>query len=302
MEGLRSTLDLSDAIRDSLKLLDIPDKWKNQLIDHSKRRYHEVLGDALIQELELESEVRGALPDFLGDSLWDELQCYQIQSLKLNDAVESLLHRSDLHLYKSLRRLNLSGSGISTLPGQISSVSLEFLDISKNRLSILPKGIGNIKCLRYLCAQENVLTILPGELSQCIGLEHLDLSSNRLSSILISFSEFQKLRYLNLDENPLESFPDISRCTDLSNVSFSHVNMWYKENDLGSRTIEVTCSFERKSTSNSFMVTLFGPRQSDPLQEFFNLALCGTTHHPLVIGGISKYRETCQTLQFFLMI
>jgi Leucine-rich repeat (LRR) protein len=194
----------------------------------------------------------------------------------------------------------LSESGISTLPGQISSVPLEFIDISKNRLSILPKGIGNIKCLRYLCAQENILTILPGELSQCIELEHLDLSSNRLSSILISFSEFRKLRYLNLDENPLESFPDISRCIELSNVSFSNVNMWYRENDLGSRTIEVTCSFERKATSNSFVVTLFGPRQSDPLQEFFNLALCGTTHHPLVIGAISKYGGSCQTFNFFL--
>eukprot|EP00889_Picochlorum_renovo_P002596 jgi/Picre1/29626/NNA_005010.t2 len=292
LEGLRSALDLSDAIRDSLKLVPIPEKWKNRLIDDSKRRCDEVLGDALIQELELESEVRGALPDFLGDSLWDEIQCYQIQSLKLNDAVETLLHRSDLSLFKSLRRLNLSESGISTLPGQISSVPLEFIDISKNRLSILPKGIGNIKCLRYLCAQENILTILPGELSQCIELEHLDLSSNRLSSILISFSEFRKLRYLNLDENPLESFPDISRCIELSNVSFSNVNMWYRENDLGSRTIEVTCSFERKATSNSFVVTLFGPRQSDPLQEFFNLALCGTTHHPLVIGAIRTMVES----------
>ncbi|KAI8103242.1 hypothetical protein M9435_004582 [Picochlorum sp. BPE23] len=292
LEGLRSALDLSDAIRDSLKLVPIPEKWKKRLIDDSKRRCDEVLGDALIQELELESEVRGALPDFLVDSLWDEIQCYQIQSLKLNDAVETLLHRSDLSLFKSLRRLNLSESGISTLPGQISSVPLEFIDISKNRLSILPKGIGNIKCLRYLCAQENILTILPGELSQCIELEHLDLSSNRLSSILISFSEFRKLRYLNLDENPLESFPDISRCIELSNVSFSNVNMWYRENDLGSRTIEVTCSFERKATSNSFVVTLFGPRQSDPLQEFFNLALCGTTHHPLVIGAIRTMVES----------
>lgn len=301
LEGLRSTLELSDAIQDCLKSLSIPEQWKNRLTDGSKRSCGEVLDGALIQEFEVESEARGALPDFIGNSLWDEIECSDIQSLKLNDGVEKFLHRSDLSVFGSLRRLNLSSSEISTLPGQISLVPLEFLDISKNRLSILPAGIGKLKCLKYLYAQENALTILPGEMSQCFELEHLDLSSNRLSSILISFSAFRKLRYLNLDENPLESFPDISHCIELRNVSFSHVNMWYKENGLGNRAIAVKCSFERKPASNSFVVTLFGPTQSDPLQEFFNLAFCGTTHHSLIIGGISTSRDACQTFSSFLM-
>lgn len=250
--------------------------------------------NVVLETVRLVSQVHGAIPDSLQNIIWNTLNLTRVETLCSNEDIDSLLCAKNLLALSCLKKLDLSGSAISSLPGESLSclVNLEYLDVSKNELSILPREIGTMRNLKSLLAKENNVTILPGEMSKCEALEVLDLSSNRLSSILISFTSLGNLQVLLLDDNPLESFPDLSSCVNLKKISFSRVRI--ESCDGGNTSVE--CLFDVKQPSKSLMINLFGAKESDPVQEFFDLALRGSNHHPLVVEGIrvmlgsSRYR------------
>lgn len=296
LETLSGPEQLLAAIEDSLShsevIRDDKDTALNAILKNGSTNKNVAVS---LESVRLISAVQGAIPPVLREAVWRSLNFCNVGMLSSNEDVDSLLYGGNLEALSSLKTLDISGSGISSLPGEaITSLrNLEHLDISKNALSILPKEIGKLKKLKTLLVKENNVTILPGELSKCEALECLDLSSNRLSSILISFRNLTNLVSLLLDDNPLESFPDLSCCLSLKKLSFCRVMI---ESDDEPNT-KVVCSFDAKQSSKSLVISFFGTNESDPIQAFYDLALRGSNHHPLVIQGIcimlgnSNYRN-----------
>ena len=273
------------AITDSVSKLDILDAHKTSILASVLRSGDSGNSSTVVLEgVRVVSPTCGSIPGALRNVLWTSLNFMQVETLRSNEDVESLLCAENLMALSSLKKLDLSGSGISSLPGEVLSslTNLEHLDVSRNELAILPREIGLARNLKSLLAKENMMTILPGEMSKCESLQVLDLSSNRLATILISFKNLINLALLLLDDNPLESFPDISSCVKLKKISFCRVEIELDDDS----SIKVLCSFDVKQSSKSLVINFFGAKESDPIQEFYNLALRGSNHHPLVIEGI----------------
>jgi predicted acylesterase/phospholipase RssA len=298
LEKVDGSISIIEAIKRSLSTLEIDNDSQELILRAIISESEDAPSNARLVSVQLVSAVVGAIPErYLKSCLFKTLDCSSIVSLRSNEDVDSLIFGGALGAFSSLKTLDLSGSDLSSFPGDTlaSLTDLEYLNISRNNLSILPREIGSMKNLKTLIARENNITILPGELSNCSSLRELDLTSNRLSTVLISFKNLLGLVSLLLDDNPLESFPDISCCHLLENISFGCVQI-----DSTSGKTNVTCSFDRKQSSKSLVINFFGSKASDPVQDFYDLAVCGTNHHPLVIEGLCIMLESMHYKKSFM--
>jgi hypothetical protein len=240
-------------------------------------------GRVKLNSLQLTTKSTGLDP-VIGENLWKALNLSCIRSVRCHKNTSvGFWSLETLSKLEKLERLDLSESLLSSLPPTVEHLlSLEHLDISKNSLSILPKEIGNLKNLKKLVADENCIAILPGELGRCQALELLSLRNNRLTHVLIQFQKLKNLSTLLLDGNPLESLPNIAGCKNLTTLSVVHVrvqsNLKYDKFDV---------AYIPQESSKSLVISFFESKKVNECQAFLNLALRGTSHHPLVIGAIS---------------
>lgn len=92
--------------------------------------------------------------------------------------------RPDSASLKALRWLDLSSNRLQVLPDWVCECeNLEYLNLAQNRIQSLPECIGNLTSLRYLEANRNPLYILPENLSECRRLEYLDLWKTWITEI-----------------------------------------------------------------------------------------------------------------------
>jgi len=126
--------------------------------------------------------------------------------------------------------------------------------------------------------------------------------SNRLSSILISFANLKNLVRLDVDDNPLSAFPDLSPCTSLKSLAFGCVSIdAIDSTDPRRQRVKVVTSFDRQQSSAALVINFWGaPKDVDPVQEFYDLALRGSTHHPLIIRGLAALIESAAMKKEFL--
>ena len=108
-------------------------------------------------------------------------------------------------------RLDLSGRGLTS--AQFADLplppveQLEELDLSHNRLSWLPDGIGGFTSLRVLRLQDNEIVFVHDNLWRVTRLETLDLSNNRIDHLGEGVGRLTALRELNLAHNQLRKLP-----------------------------------------------------------------------------------------------
>lgn len=129
------------------------------------------------------------------------LQCAwsQVKVLDLSFNSE-LVNYSDIQkLATSLVKLNLSSNSLLQVLSSLTSVesehscqipsavwsllSLQELDLSRNRISVVPPDIWKLKELQHLDLSHNRLTDLPTSLRDCLCLRTLDLSFNSFDAV-----------------------------------------------------------------------------------------------------------------------
>lgn len=113
---------------------------------------------------------------------------------------------------KNLRYLDVSDSGLETLPIELSCLThLESLDLAKTCIEVLPSYVGSFQKLRYFnlhgCER---LQKLPPTLGALTNLEHLDLSCcTGIGELPASLCSLLGLRLL-----------DLSGCTKLQELPY----------------------------------------------------------------------------------
>eukprot|EP00941_MAST-03F_sp_MAST-3F-sp1_P005153 g5153.t1 len=108
-------------------------------------------------------------------------------------------------LCTSLKVAYFGSNGIASINDDIleSLSNLTCLMLEGNKLTSLPRSIGNLKQLRELAVFGNYLTSLPSELGMCTQLVKLDAHHNFLETIPESFVALQQLKSLYLQDNQL---------------------------------------------------------------------------------------------------
>ncbi len=86
---------------------------------------------------------------------------------------------SDIRWYRGLRKLDLSGNFLRSLPPELFSLSkLNELYLSGNQIKVLPPEIGCLTQLVGLFLSQNQIKELPNELGQLNNLKELDIRAN----------------------------------------------------------------------------------------------------------------------------
>ncbi|XP_033110571.1 leucine-rich repeat-containing protein 57-like [Anneissia japonica] len=114
----------------------------------------------------------------------------------------------------------LNDMGISQFPPQLQKLTknLRTLDLSKNKLTVVPSSIGSFEHLKYLTINHNRLGNIPDEVQELKKLENLSLTHNNISTFPSSVSRLTSLRKLLLSANKLKAFP-LQVC-QLKNLDF----------------------------------------------------------------------------------
>jgi len=134
----------------------------------------------------------------------------------------------ELPRWTALRRLHLSGAGLTSLPEALLSglPRLAELHVDHNRLAALPPLHAVAASLRVLCADHNALTALPPGLAACTRLRSLTLEANRLERPIVDLRPLGgSLEEFRLGGNALDYLPEMSHCTRLRTLSLANARI-----------------------------------------------------------------------------
>ncbi|RCJ25694.1 GTPase [Nostoc sp. ATCC 43529] len=151
---------------------------------------------------------------------------------------EELLKIIEQAAKDKVTELNLSGKGLTTLPGEIGQLTeLRSLDLSFNKLSSLRGEIGQLTNLQTLNLRSNQLSSLSEEIIQLTKLRWLNLNENQLSSLPGEIGQLTNLQSFYLKENQLSSLPrEIGQLTNLQSLYLSFNKLSSLPGEIGQLT------------------------------------------------------------------
>ena len=123
---------------------------------------------------------------------------------------------------------------LEEFPDDLNKVSqtLRNLDLSDNRITILPSNIGNFKSLKTLNLGNNRINQLPPQIGQLVKLEILSLNGNQISQLPDTIANAKNLKELNLHANRFQKFPMVlTKLRKLDVVDLSSNNITNIQND-----------------------------------------------------------------------
>ncbi|KAM3595180.1 uncharacterized protein V6R79_019537 [Siganus canaliculatus] len=117
--------------------------------------------------------------------------------------------KSHLETSQKTGVFQLTGKGLQEFPEELQrlTANLRTVDLSSNKIEVLPAGIGNFLQLKSLTLNSNKLTSLPAEISKLKKLETLSLNGNQIRQLPSTMGQLKALRTLNLSGNKFSEFP-----------------------------------------------------------------------------------------------
>ena len=123
---------------------------------------------------------------------------------------------------QTLRNLDLSGNRISILPSSIGNFKvLKTLNLSGNRITQLPPQIGQLTKLETLILNGNHISDLPDTVANLKNLKELNLSGNRIQRFPLALTKLRKLDVIDLSSNNLTSIPN----DDIHDLQVTELNL-----------------------------------------------------------------------------
>nr|XP_046164940.1 leucine-rich repeat-containing protein 57-like [Oncorhynchus gorbuscha] len=122
----------------------------------------------------------------------------------------------------------LTGKGLPEFPEELQRLTgnLRTVDLSSNKIEMLPAAIGNFLQMKSLTLNCNKLTSLPDEIGKLKKLETLLLNGNHLTQLPITIGQLKALRTLSLSGNKFREFPaglGSLRHLDVLDLSKNHI-------------------------------------------------------------------------------
>ncbi|KAM6973177.1 leucine-rich repeat-containing protein 57 [Aplochiton taeniatus] len=122
----------------------------------------------------------------------------------------------------------LTGKGLPEFPEELQRLTgnLRTVDLSNNKIEVLPPSIGNFLQMKSLTLNSNKLTSLPCEISKLKKLETLLLNGNQLKQLPATIGQLKALRTLSLSGNRFREFPSglgTLRHLDVLDLSKNHI-------------------------------------------------------------------------------
>ncbi|KAK2898497.1 hypothetical protein QQF64_032276 [Cirrhinus molitorella] len=96
---------------------------------------------------------------------------------------------------------------------------LQSLILCRNKITSVPKGIGDLKAIKVLDLSVNQLEALPEEICALSELNTLNVSCNSITALPNGLSKCVKLAILNVSKNALSRLPDDLWCSSLELLS-----------------------------------------------------------------------------------
>ncbi|MCX6232133.1 MAG: leucine-rich repeat domain-containing protein [Bacteroidetes bacterium] len=105
-------------------------------------------------------------------------------------------------------RLDLSKQKLQTIPkGVFTLYNLQELILAKNKLHEIPQEIGNLTNLQKLDVSRNELTELPSSIGNLTNLVELIANQNEIYKLPPEIGNLINMEYLDLWSNEIDSFP-----------------------------------------------------------------------------------------------
>ncbi|XP_034015537.1 leucine-rich repeat-containing protein 57 [Thalassophryne amazonica] len=133
--------------------------------------------------------------------------------------------KSHLETSQKTGVFQLTGKGLQEFPEELQRLTsnLRTVDLSSNKIEVLPAQIGNFLQLRSLVLNSNRFTNIPSEIGKLKKLETLSLNGNRILHLPPALSQLKALRTLSLAGNFISEFPSgLGTLRQLDLLDLSH--------------------------------------------------------------------------------
>lgn len=147
-----------------------------------------------VEILDLSSNQLDHVPEWIGELT--NLRVLFLSNNRFSEVPTALRH------CKNLRMLGMRANQIENIPLNALPDSLEWLTLTDNHLSELPKNLGYLKSLRKLLLAGNKLTHLPESLAAATNLELIRLSANNFENFPEWLFKIPSLAWIALAGNP----------------------------------------------------------------------------------------------------
>uniref|UniRef100_A0A7E4VIX1 Leucine-rich repeat-containing protein 57 n=1 Tax=Panagrellus redivivus TaxID=6233 RepID=A0A7E4VIX1_PANRE len=122
-----------------------------------------------------------------------------------------------------LRSLDLSLNRISVLPPFFGDFAvLKQLHLTGNLLETLPDEIGNLKKLETLVLTDNNITSIPDTIVGCLSLATVKINNNKLTEFPVGFCLLPRLESIDASGNAIVALPDEIGQINASELNFNN--------------------------------------------------------------------------------
>ena len=123
--------------------------------------------------------------------------------------------------FAQLTRIDLSYNKLSILPISFQSLpNVESFNMSHNELDVFPQGLCSLKALKTLDLSYNQLSRIPSTIQSLSSLQSLSFSHNRVESLPVEIGLLAMLTNLQLESNKLSTLAEeIGSCILLESLS-----------------------------------------------------------------------------------